>query len=184
MHLKMHAKHGFFFFFFQTVNHGHLLSWRRCLMVFVDSMSRPQKTRWSCTLVTIRSKLNGSGDPKLCAKSGADWRDTFFCRAVDDKWYLKALPKVCGQPFTSRASLYDDYILCSKRLSFEQFMTTSCVCRREMSQYIKNLTELQKVRPELLLEALWLSKDHLTHMGCLKSFNCHATISQFSLSLN
>lgn len=49
------------------------------------------------------------------------------------------------------------------------------VCRREISEYIKNLTELQNLLSELLSEALGLRKDHLACMGCLKSFSlsCH-----------
>lgn len=51
----------------------------------------------------------------------------------------------------------------------------SVCCRREISEYIKNLTELQNILSELLSEALGLRKDHLACMGCLKSFSlsCH-----------
>ncbi|XP_050366743.1 1-aminocyclopropane-1-carboxylate oxidase homolog 1-like [Argentina anserina] len=49
------------------------------------------------------------------------------------------------------------------------------VCRGEVSEYIKNLIELQDVLSELLSEALGLRKDHLARMGCLRSFSlsCH-----------
>lgn len=49
------------------------------------------------------------------------------------------------------------------------FMYNLITCRKEIMEYMENMTKVRKILSELLSEALRLSSDYLAQMDCLKS---------------